>query len=228
MSTSSSHLQGTLYAFLTTHIGKVEIKGVLVVVKLLTCINNGRFAILGTIQKGNHISDILHAVHLKLVYHSRFAHILLGNYQALKLLFACTDGYRQHTAYGFQFAIQAQLAYHHIILQCIFCYLAVGSQYTNSQWQIVATTLFTDIGRTHINCQIGCWGFITNILDSCANTVVTLFYCGVGQARQVKRSASCQINLDGYGGCFECGNGCTIGFNKHCYSINSLILSLSF
>ena len=115
MTTSRSNLQGALYSLLTFHIGKVEVEGALLLVKLLAGVDEGWLVIIAAIQETDHIGHTVHPIHVELVYDSGLAHVLRRNNQPLELLFTGPDGHREHTADGFQFSVEPQFTNHHIV-----------------------------------------------------------------------------------------------------------------
>ena len=113
MSTSSSHLQGTLHTLLTFHISEVEVEGILMLIELTTGVDIGGFVTIVAIKKADDVSQILHPKDVKLVDDSCFASILLGNNKAFELLLSGTDGYRQGASHRFELSVESQFTYHH-------------------------------------------------------------------------------------------------------------------
>lgn len=77
MSARCCHFQRASDTLLTTHVGKVEVETVLLLVEFAPCIDEGRLVFSSTRYKLDDVHDVVHAIHLQIVYHSRLALVLL-------------------------------------------------------------------------------------------------------------------------------------------------------
>ena len=100
MTPRRSHFQGTFYALLALHVGKIEIEGILLFVKLLAGINDGRLIILCSVEETDHIGQTIHPVDVEVIDDSRFPRICLRHNESFELLGAGSDGYGQGAADG--------------------------------------------------------------------------------------------------------------------------------
>ena len=76
MATSSRYLQCTLHTLLAFHIGEIEVKAILVFIKLLTSIYKCRFKMRIAIKKTDNIRKIVHAIDIEIVDDCSLAGIL--------------------------------------------------------------------------------------------------------------------------------------------------------
>ena len=107
MTASGRHLQGALHTLLTFHVTEVDVEMVLMLVKLLTRVDNGRLVAVVTVHKTDDVRQCLHAIDLQLVHDSRFTDILLGDNETLELLCPRPNGDGQCTANRLQTPVES-------------------------------------------------------------------------------------------------------------------------
>ncbi len=127
MASRGSHLQGTLHALLPPHIGEIEVKIVLLLVKFLPRIDHAwAEAVVVSFQKTNDIGKVAHAIDIQLIDHSGLMLVGFGHYQPLELVLARPDGDGQRALYGLKRAVKAQLSHEHKAVQPVGRNVAVG------------------------------------------------------------------------------------------------------
>ena len=182
MASCCGNLQGTLHSFLSFHVGKVEVEGTLLFVKLLAGIDKGGLVEGAAIEETDDIGQTFHPKHLQLVHHRRFTHIVLRHNQPLELLLTGTDGDGEHTADRLQLAVESQLTNHHIVSQHRLADLSVGCEDADGQRQVVAAAFFPDVGWREVDGEIGGGRLEAVVGDSCTDTVITLLHGCISQA----------------------------------------------
>ena len=131
MTAGGSHLQGTLHALLSLHVGKVEVEAVLLLIEFPTGVHQRRFILSVSVQETDNIRQVVHSVDRQIVDDGGLTSILTRNEQSLEMLLPGSDGYRKSPTDGFQFPVQTELADHHIVGQHRLADLTVSSQDAN-------------------------------------------------------------------------------------------------
>ncbi len=119
MTTGGSHLESTFHTILSFYISEIEFKMTLMLIKLLTRIDDCGFKLLLTIQEINHIDDAVHPIHINVVNYGSLTDILFWNNQPLVFLGTCLHGYGQGTTNRLQPTVESQLADKHILMKMI-------------------------------------------------------------------------------------------------------------
>jgi hypothetical protein len=115
MASGSSHFKCSLYAFLSLYVSEIKLEMILLLVELFACVKDGRLVNRSTIEKGDNISERVHAVDLQIIDDSRLTNILAGHNEALVFLGSCLDGNRQCATNGLKGAVESQFPYKHIV-----------------------------------------------------------------------------------------------------------------
>ena len=136
----------------------------LLLVKLTTCVDDGRFVVLCPIEEVHHIHEIIHAIDIDIVHHGGFPDVLRWHNESLELLSTGSYGDGQCTTYRLQFSIKSQLPHHDVFVQMVALHLAVGSKDGNGQWQVVGASLLANIGWRHVDCDISYGKFESDVL----------------------------------------------------------------
>ena len=119
MSTSSCYFEGTLYVFLTSHIGEVEVEFVLLFKENLAGVIDKRLDIRLVRKKINDIKQCLHAIDVEIVYYGCFMFVFFWNDKTFETFFTCLDSNGKRTLYSLQFTIESQLSHHHVFVQVV-------------------------------------------------------------------------------------------------------------
>ena len=215
MTTGSRHLQRPLHALLTAHVAEIQLVVVLLFVEFLAGVDDRRLIARVAVQELHHVHQRLHAIDLQLVHHRCFPDVLLGYDQSLEMLRPCPDGDGQCTSDGLQMTVKTQFAHHHILAGQLAVHLAVGSQNTDGDGQVVARPFFLDIGRRQVDGDVHRGHLETVVHQCCLDAVVALLDGCVGQSCQVELYATRHTHLDRYRRHFQSVDCCTIGLYKH-------------
>ena len=119
MTTCCSHLKGSFYTFLTTHVDEVVLTMILLLEEFFAGIDDGRREQGTIIEELNDVKQRIHSIDIELVDHCRLAYILTRHDKPLEFFCSCLDSDRQGTTDRKQTAIKAQLTYQHVFAQAI-------------------------------------------------------------------------------------------------------------
>ena len=128
MSSGTSHLEGALYILLSSHLGKVVVKLPLRAGKLGAGIHVGRFQREVTIEKRNHLLQIVCAIDVEVVHHGGFHGIGPRQNESVQVHGARHDGHGQRTLHRPQRPVERQFAHQHIASQPVGADFLVGRQ----------------------------------------------------------------------------------------------------
>ena len=115
MRTCRGHFHSAFNVLLTANISKIEVETVLLFVKLLACVDDGRLELRLPRKEIHHIDDVFHAIHIEVVHHSSLANVGFWHQKSLKFLGSGPNGNGQCALDGLQCAVQTQFAHHHKI-----------------------------------------------------------------------------------------------------------------
>ena len=107
MTSGGSDLQGTFHTLLPFHVGKVELKLVLLCIELLARVQILRFVSRRAIEELDDIHQRLHTIDLQLIDNRCLADVLSRNDEPLKLLLTSFDGYGQRTTDRLQMTVKS-------------------------------------------------------------------------------------------------------------------------
>ena len=215
MAAGGRHFERTFHALLSAHVGKVEVGGVLLLVKLAPGVYHGGLEGLGAVEQCYHIVDRLQTIDVEIVHHSRFPLIGLGHNETLELLLAGPDGHGKRTPDGDEPAVETQFAGQHKPAQPLALYLAVGGHNADGQRQVVAAALFAYVGGRHVDGDVGHGHLVAVVLQGGTYAVVALAHRGVGQSGEMEQHTACDAYLYHDGDGFKAHHGGAVGLDKH-------------
>ena len=128
MSSCCSHLKGTFHTFLTFHVGKVEITGVLLRIEFLLCIDHCWLKRIASVEETDDVSQIPHTIDAEVIDDCCLTGILPCYQQTLELFLFGTNGYRENTADRLQLSVETEFAYEHIVMQPLIAHFSMSSQ----------------------------------------------------------------------------------------------------
>jgi len=86
MPAGSGNFECTFYVFLPSYVAEIKVKPCLLLVKLLSCVDNYRLEAFLSRKKLNDIKHIFHAIDFEIVDHGSLSDIALRHYQPLEML----------------------------------------------------------------------------------------------------------------------------------------------
>ena len=215
VSAGGCHLQCPLHILLSADICKVEVEGILVLIKFLPGIDKARLWSRCPIEEVNDLQDVLHAVDFQCVYHGRLVFVGFRHDDALEFLCTCLDGDGQYSFDGLQGTVETELSHEHEVAQTVMTHLLVGSQNGYCQREIETGTFLLEVGGSKIGGDVGYGKFVTVIEKCGGDTVMALLYRPVGKAGKMEQYTPCDTYFDGHGGDFHSVDSCTECFYKH-------------
>ena len=205
----------TLHVFLPSDIAEVEVEQCLLLVKLLSRVDNHGCKGLRSREKLDDIDDAFHAIDLEIVHHGRLSDVVFRHNQPLETLGPRLDGNGKGTFDGLQPTVKPQLSDHHIAVETVCLYASSGRKQGNCQRKVKATALLFQVSRRHVHGDIGLRKLVTAVQKGCGNAVTSLLYGFIPQSREVVNHAGIHAYLNGNGGHFESVYSGTIGFYEH-------------
>ena len=106
MSTGGSHLEGPLDIFLTTHIGEIEVEFILMLIELLSRIDDTRLWRRRSVEESYNLEDVVHTIDLESVDDGSLVLVSLRDDKSLEVVGPRLDGYRQRTLDGLQMTVE--------------------------------------------------------------------------------------------------------------------------
>ena len=215
MTAGCRYLERTFHAFLSSNVAEIVFKMTLLLVEFFAGIYFQGFIDGRAIEEVDHVHQGVHAINIEVVDHGSLAYVLTRHNQTF--VFVCTsfDGDGQSTANRIQTAVKSQFAHHHKLFQLTAVYLIVGSQDADGQRQVITTAFLLNVGRRHVNGDIGIGKTKARVVECCTNTVDTLAYGSVGKTRHVDVYTTYNVYFVGYGCSFQSIDGCAIGSDEH-------------
>ena len=107
------HFQGTLYAFLSFHVGKVRAGCFLSAGKYLPDVRMRDRQVFFSVEEADHLADVVSSINVNAFHHGGFAGVPAGKDQSFQPLAACGQRNGQGTADGLQTSVEPELSRQH-------------------------------------------------------------------------------------------------------------------
>ena len=148
------HFQGTLYAFLSFHVGKVRAGCFLSAGKYLPDVRMRDRQVFFSVEEADHLADVVSSIYVNAFHHGGFAGVPAGKDQSFQPLAACGQRNGQGTADGLQTSVEPELSRQHQVRKSVAADSAGCSQNAGGQRKVVGRSFLADIGRSHIDHQL--------------------------------------------------------------------------
>ena len=219
VSSCGCHLERALHVLLSTDVGEVELKLVLLLVELAARVDDSGLGTFLSGEEGYDVAYVLHAVYLEIVHHGCLAHVLLGNDQSLELLGTGAYGDGKHSLGRLETAVETQLAYHHIAVEPVGNDASRRCQDGYGERQVETAAFLAKVGRSHVDGDVGTRKLVSVILKGGRYAVPSFAYGSVTETGEVIHHPTVEIHLDGNSRDIKSVHGCTICFYEHQYMV---------
>jgi hypothetical protein len=190
-----SNFQGSFDVLLPFDIVEVRIVASVLTEQILE-IHMGPRNGLRSVEKLNHLREILHSENFELADHGGLGRIAIGQNESSIVFLPRGHGHRQRAAHGFNRAVERQFADDQITIQQLAFDQPFGSQNSHGHGQIVGRAfLFNVRGREIDGDPFGGKG-IAAVFHRSANAVFAFFDCAFGQSHRGElRQARSQVDF---------------------------------
>ena len=215
MSTGCGNFHATLDTFLPFNIGKIEFRKVQGFIKFGSSIDSCGFQSSFPFEEIYYFLKIFDSINIQSSDNCGFFHVLFGQKKTFETFFFGLYGNGQSSFDGLQTSVQRKFPHNNVLVN--FVGLDLGRSHKNSdgESQIISRTLFSQIGRRHIDGNFLARHVVTVIFEGSCNSITAFLDGIVRQTHQMVTDSFIHIDFYGDGSRFDPKNGTSKNFYQH-------------